>query len=138
MNDTQPNRLARGLQAIEHLDQPLGNPHGLLHGMRLQAPEFKQHFLEDFGDYFRPDQVVDEKTRTLLSLALACTAGTPPALLEFCAAAALKQGWQRKQVLSAVELSALFNGWPAAIAATQTVMATFSKLDNQAMEANKS
>ncbi|NKI73002.1 hypothetical protein Dpoa2040_000170 [Dickeya sp. CFBP 2040] len=135
MSDAQPNRLSRGLQAVEKFELPLGNPHGLLHGMRLQAPAFKQHFLEDFGDFFRAEQAIDEKTRTLLSLVLACTAGTPPALLEFCAGAALKQGWQREQVLNAVELTALFNGWPAAIAATQTVMATFSKLDNQVMEA---
>ncbi|CAI0738338.1 Uncharacterised protein [Serratia marcescens] len=137
MSNTHPDRLTRGMQTIESLALPMGNPHGLLHGMRLHAPKFKQHFLQELGDHFVTEQAVDEKTRVLLSLVLACAAGTPAALLEFCTGAALRQGWQREQVLNAVELTALFNGWPAAIEATQTVIATFGKLDTVTQETQK-
>ncbi|CCG89149.1 carboxymuconolactone decarboxylase family protein [Erwinia piriflorinigrans] len=138
MNEIDNQRLMQGMKAIEKLELPLGHQHGLLHGMRLQAPAFKQHFMEELGAFFAEGQGIDDKTRTLLALVLACGSATPPAMLEFCTAAALKHGWQRDQLVNALELTALFNGWPAAIAATQTVIATFTKLDEEdARHANR-
>ncbi|MCK7164599.1 carboxymuconolactone decarboxylase family protein [Enterobacter cloacae] len=125
----QDTRLAIGLATVERLSLPLGNEHGLLHGMRLQAPVFKQQVLENLGDHFAQTQPLDEKTRCLLAVALSSCRGQTPALLEFFTAAALKMGWSRAEIENAVQFTALFQGWPDAIGAMQTVMTTYEKAE---------
>ncbi|EOY4514631.1 carboxymuconolactone decarboxylase family protein [Vibrio vulnificus] len=129
MNYEDNQCLSLGLEVIANLELPMGNEHGVLHGMRLQAPGFKSHLIESLGKHFSPDQPIDDKTKVLLALTLVTANQSGGDLVEFFTGAAIKQGWRREQIVAALELGALFHGWPAAVNSVQTVMATFDKLD---------
>lgn len=128
MNDiaTDP-RLERGLDVLRRIELDLGNEHGLLHGMRVNAPRFKQRTIEMFGDHFAGEQAIELKVKLLLALAFAAAGDGGDDLLEFHVGAALKAGWRREQVMEVLELGGAYAGWPRAIHAVSVALRTFEK-----------
>lgn len=126
---TAGTRVERGLQVLGRIELDLGNPHGLLHGMRVHAPLFKQHTIENFGDRFADDQRLELRTKLLLALALSATQPGHDDLLEFHVGAALKAGWDREQIIETFELVGAYAGQPAALRAVKVAIATFEKVD---------
>ncbi|OZG70440.1 hypothetical protein BTA51_26080 [Hahella sp. CCB-MM4] len=128
MSSKDNERLEHGLHIISQLELPMGNPHGLLHGMRIHGPAFKQHLIESLGRHFSADHPLEDKVKVLLALSLASVSQSDD-LIEFFVGAALKLGWSREQVVSTIEVGTLFNGWPSAIGAVQVAISVFEKLD---------
>jgi 4-carboxymuconolactone decarboxylase len=126
---TTGTRLDRGLQVLGRIELALGNPHGLLHGMRVHAPRFKQHTIEQFGDRFADDQRLEVRNKLLVALALSATQPGHDDLLEFHIGAALKAGWDREQIIETFELVGAYAGQPAALRAVKVAIATFEKVD---------
>jgi len=121
-------RLGAGLDVLQRIELDLGNPHGLLHGMRVHAPRFKAATIAAFGDLFAGDQALDARTKLLLALALAAGQAADDGLVEFHVGAALKAGWTRDQVVETLELVAAYAGRPAALRAVHVAIATFEKV----------
>ncbi|WP_137938618.1 carboxymuconolactone decarboxylase family protein [Chitinivorax sp. B] len=128
----ESSRLETGIAVLKEMELDLGNPHGLLHGMRVNAPAFKQRTIEMFGEFYGGEQAIDLKTKLLLATALAATQPSEEGGLEFHVAAAIKAGWSKLEVVNVIELTAFFVGWQKAIKAMQVAIQTFDKIDQLA------
>jgi len=120
-------RTDAGLGVLQRIELDLGNQHGLLHGMRVHAPRFKSSTIAAFGDQFAGEQLVDERTKLLVALALAAGQAADDGLVEFHVGAALKAAWSRDQVVEVLELVAAYAGRPAALRAMHVAIAAFEK-----------
>lgn len=127
---TRPTADARfdlGLEVLGRVELDLGNPHGLLHGMRVHAPGVKRRTIEAFGDLFAGEQAVDLRTKLMLALALAAAQPGDDDLVEFHVGAALKAGWSREQVVEVLDLVGAYAGQPAALRAVKVAIRAFEK-----------
>lgn len=123
------SRLETGIGLLKQIELDLGNEHGLLHGMRVHAPSFKQKTIELFGEFYAGDQAVDLKTKLLLAVAFASCQPSEEGILEFHIGAAVKAGWSREQIVNVLEMTGFFVGWQKAIKAVQVAVQTFDKID---------
>jgi alkylhydroperoxidase/carboxymuconolactone decarboxylase family protein YurZ len=126
------DRFKQGISALEGIELDIGNAHGLLHGMRVHAPAFKQRVIELFGDCYAGEQAIPTDTKLLMAVALSACQPEAEGVLEFHVGAALKAGWSERQIVDAIELAAFFSGWQRAIRAVQIAIACFEKIDVQA------
>lgn len=126
------DRFKQGISALEEIELDVGNEHGLLHGMRIHAPAFKQRVIELFGDCYAGEQAIPADTKLVMAVALSACQPEAEGVLEFHVGAALKAGWSRRQVVEAIELAAFFSGWQRAIRAVQIAIACFEKVDARA------